>query len=107
MALSFIFFFQKNGDLVNISRKQVDKTVFPQRFELLLAVNVFRRNCPSRFFSHKKNVFEATSGGPYVDRTVSVNDNTCYWQSICSREIVHRASFLTGESVFEATSGGR
>ena len=42
-----------------------------------------------------------------VDKTVSLNDSNCYWQSICSGEIVHRASFLTGDCVFEATSGGR
>ena len=42
-----------------------------------------------------------------VDKTVFLNDSNCYWQSICSGEIVHRASFLMGESVFEATSGGR
>ena len=34
-----------------------------------------------------------------------MNDNTCYWQSICSEEVVHRASFLT--RFFEATSGGQ
>ena len=63
MALSFIFFL-KNGELLKISRKQVDKTLF-------------------------------------------LNDSNCYWQSMCSEEIVRRASFLTGECVFEATSGGR
>ena len=43
----------------------------------------------------------------HVDMTVFLNDQNCYWQSICSGEIVHRACFLTGELVFEATSGGR
>ena len=61
--LGQIFFF-KNSELLKISRKQVDKTVF-------------------------------------------FNDQNCYWQSICSGEIFQRASFLTGESVFEATSVGR
>ena len=42
-----------------------------------------------------------------VDKTVFLNDSNCYWQPICSEEIVHRASFLTGECVFGATSGGR
>ena len=28
----------------------------------------------------------------HVDRTVFLNDQNCYWQSICSGEIVHRAS---------------
>ena len=61
LALFFIFF---NSELLEFSRKQVDKTVF-------------------------------------------LNDSNCYWQSICSREIVHRASFLKGEGVFKATSGWR
>ena len=43
----------------------------------------------------------------FVDRGVFLNDQNCYWQSICSGEIVHRASFLTGEFVSEATSGGQ
>ena len=63
LGSEFDFFFE-NSDLLKLSRKQVDKTVF-------------------------------------------FNDSNCYWQSMCSGEIVHRASFLTGECVFEAASGGR
>ena len=33
----------------------------------------------------------------HVEKTVFLNDSTCYWQSISSEEIVHRASFLTGD----------
>ena len=32
-----------------------------------------------------------------VDKTAFLHDSNCYWQSICSGENVHRASFLTGE----------
>ena len=32
-----------------------------------------------------------------VDTGVFLNDSNCYCQTICSEEIVHRASFLTGE----------
>ena len=39
---------------------------FPQRFELLLAVNMFGGNCPSRFFSEGEYVFVATSGGLWI-----------------------------------------
>ena len=39
--------------------------------------------------------------------TAFFNTQNYYWHSICSGEIVHRVSFLTGESVFESTSGGR
>ena len=42
-----------------------------------------------------------------VDKTVFLNDSNCYQQSVCSGEVVDRASFLTGECVFEAASGGR
>ena len=35
-----------------------------------------------------------------VDKTVLLNDSNCCWQSISSEEIVHRASFLTGELCF-------
>ena len=78
-----------------------------QRSELLLAVNMFGRNCLSRFFLTGECVFEATSGGQHVDRTVFFNDQNCCWQSICSEEIVCHAFFLTGECVFEAISGGQ
>ena len=48
-------------------------------------------------------MFEATSGGQHVDRTVLFNDQNRQYV----RKVVHRASFLAGETVFEATSGGR
>ena len=35
-----------------------------------------------------------------VDKTAFLNDSNCHWQSICSEEIVHRASFLTADCVF-------
>ena len=47
---SEFYFFEKKAICLKFSRKQVDKT-FLQLFELLLAVNMFGRNCPSRFFS--------------------------------------------------------
>ena len=40
-------------------RKQVDNTIFPRRFERLLAVNMFGRNCPSRFFSDGRMCFRS------------------------------------------------
>ena len=43
----------------------------------------------------------------HVHRGVFLNGPNCHWQSICSGELVHRASNLTGEIVFEAASGGR
>ena len=55
----------------------------------------FKKNSELLLFSRQR-----------VDRTVFLNNQNCYWQSICSGEIVHRASFLAGELVFEATSGG-
>ena len=42
-----------------------------------------------------------------VDKTVFLNDSNCYWQSICSGEIVHRASFLTGEFFLTSLLVGR
>ena len=38
--------------------------------------------------------------GTHVDKTVFLNDSNCHWQSICSGEIVHRASFLMREFCF-------
>ena len=58
-------------------------------------------------FSFLKNSELLKFSRQHVDRTVFINDQICDWQSICSEEIVHRASFLMGESVVEATSGGR
>ena len=40
----------------------------------------------------------------HVDRTVVLNDQNCYWQSVRSEDMVHRAALLTEEIVFEATS---
>ena len=52
--------------------------------------------CFNAYFSRKQ-----------VDKKVFLNDSKGYWQSTCSEEIVHRASFLTGEILFDVTSGGR
>ena len=43
-------FFHKN-ELLKFSRKQFDKTVFLNDSNCFLTVNLFGRNCPSRFFS--------------------------------------------------------
>ena len=61
----------------------------------------------SEFFFFLKNSEVIKFSRKQGDKTVFLNDVNCYWQSICSGEIVHRASFLTGDCVSEATPGGR
>ena len=60
-----------------------------------------------QFFFFQKNSELLKISRKHVHRTVFLNDLNCYWQSTSSEEIVHRASFLTGDTVFEATGGGR
>ena len=38
----------------------------------------------------------------HVDRTVFLNDQNCYWQSICSEEIVHSRFFSAGRIGFRS-----
>ena len=54
------------------------------------------------FFKKKKHKF-FTFSRKQVDKTFFLNDSNC----CCSGEIAHRASFLTGDCVFEATSDER
>ena len=58
------------------------------------------------FFGRKKRVAQILKAN-VLTGLYFFSDQNCDWQSICSGEIVHRASFLMGECVFEATSGGR
>ena len=50
----------------------------------------------SEFFFFSKNDLHKLSR-KQVDESVFLNDSNCYWQSMCSGEMEHRASFLTGE----------
>ena len=56
------------------------------------------------FFEIKSELLKFSR--PHVDRSVFLNDQNCSWQSICSEEIVHRASF-SDRIFFEVTSGTR
>ena len=99
-----VFFFSDDPDsragvsnsLVLTSGDVMQARVFFLRQILLALSFIFLKNSEVLNFPRKQ-----------VDKTVFLNDSSCYWQSICSGEIVHRASVLTGDCVFEATSGGR
>ena len=58
LALIFIFF-GKIASCLKFSRKQVDKNVFFNDSNCLLAVNLFGRNGPSRFFSDGRLCFRS------------------------------------------------
>ena len=55
----------------------------------------------SEFHFFKSSEFHKFSR-QQVDKTAFFNDQNCYWQSICSGEIVQRASFSDGTKCFRS-----
>ena len=94
-------------ELHESTRQRMEPSLFLQNTKITLQAKVGDVMNASSFGAHILGsvffFFEESSELPFnckekeVDKTVSLYDSNCYWQTICSEEIVHRTSFLMGD----------